>query len=52
MQRLTTHEPDDSMLECAIAAMQLVLAREEQEEQEEQENCAPEASEKAREASE
>ena len=25
MQRLTTNEPDDSMLECAIAAMQLVL---------------------------
>ena len=28
MQRLTTHEPDDGMLECAIAAMKLVLARE------------------------
>ena len=25
MQRLTTNEPDDSMLECAIAAMKLVL---------------------------
>lgn len=31
MQRLTTHEPDDGMLECAIAAMQKVLEREEQE---------------------
>ena len=31
MQRLTTHEPDDSMLECAIAAMQAVLVREEAE---------------------
>ncbi len=29
MQYLTTNEPDDSMLECAIAAMQLVLEREE-----------------------
>ena len=33
MQRLTTNEPDDSMLECAIAAMQLVLSREENEKQ-------------------
>ena len=33
MQRLTTNEPDDSMLECAIAAMQLVLLREENEKQ-------------------
>lgn len=32
MQRLTTKEPDDSMLECAIAAMQAVLAREQREE--------------------
>ncbi len=31
MQRLTTNEPDDSMLECAIAAMQLVLDREAEE---------------------
>lgn len=31
MQRLTTNEPDDSMLECAIAAMQAVLDREEKE---------------------
>ena len=28
MQYLTTNEPDDSMLECAIAAMECVLARE------------------------
>ena len=34
MQRLTTNEPDDSMLECAIAAMQLVLDRESEEAQE------------------
>lgn len=32
MQRLTTNEPDDEMLECAIAAMQCVLEREEREE--------------------
>lgn len=32
MQRLTTSEPDDEMLECAIAAMQRVLEREEREE--------------------
>ena len=31
MQYLTTNEPDDSMLECAIAAMQQVLEREELE---------------------
>ena len=31
MQRLTTKEPDDGMLECAIAAMQRVLAREDAE---------------------
>ena len=31
MQRLTTKEPDDGMLECAIAAMQRVLDREEDE---------------------
>lgn len=31
MQRLTTHEPDDDMLECAIASMKIVLAREEAE---------------------
>lgn len=29
MQRLTTNEPDDSMLECAIAAMKLVVVNEE-----------------------
>lgn len=32
MQRLTTNEPDDEMLECAIAAMQRVLEREGREE--------------------
>lgn len=32
MQRLTTNEPDDGMLECAIAAMQAVLEREAAEE--------------------
>ena len=31
MQRLTTNPPDDSMLECAIAAMEIVVAREEAE---------------------
>ncbi len=31
MQRLTTNEPDDSMIECAIAAMQRVIAREQKE---------------------
>lgn len=33
MQYLTTNEPDDSQIECAIAAMQRVLEREEAEEQ-------------------
>ncbi len=32
MQYLTTREPDDPMIECAIAAMQLVLEREQLEE--------------------
>ena len=32
MQYLTTNEPDDEHIECAIAAMQLVLEREEKEE--------------------
>ena len=31
MQYLTTREPDDSQLECAIAAMKIVLEREERE---------------------
>ncbi len=31
MQRLTTNPPDEGMIECAIAAMNLVLAREELE---------------------
>ena len=29
MQRLTTREPDDGMLECAIAALECVRSREE-----------------------
>ena len=32
MQYLTTREPDDGQIECAIAAMQLVLEREQKEE--------------------
>ena len=32
MQRLTTRQPDDSMIECAIAAMKIVVEREEAEE--------------------
>ena len=35
MQYLTTNEPDDGMLECAIAAMKIVLEREEREKREE-----------------
>lgn len=31
MQRLTTNQPDDGMLECAITSMKLVLEREERE---------------------
>ncbi len=31
MQYLTTREPDDGQIECAIEAMKLVLAREEAE---------------------
>jgi uncharacterized protein YqhQ len=31
MQRLTTNQPDDGMLECAIASMQQVLTREKKE---------------------
>jgi uncharacterized protein YqhQ len=31
LQRLTTQEPDDSMVEIAVAAMRLVVAREEAE---------------------
>ena len=34
MQYLTTREPDDGQIECAIAAMQLVLEREQREEAE------------------
>ena len=45
MQYLTTNEPDDGMLECAIAAMKLVLEREEAEAaQAEQAEQAPQAS--------
>ncbi len=33
MQRLTTNPPDDSMLECAIVAMSIVVAREKAEEE-------------------
>ena len=45
MQYLTTNEPDDGMLECAIAAMKLVLEREEAEAaQTEQTEQAPQAS--------
>lgn len=40
MQYLTTNEPDDEQLECAIAAMQLVLEREEQEAAAVQARCA------------
>ncbi|HAM15281.1 MAG TPA: DUF1385 domain-containing protein [Eggerthellaceae bacterium] len=32
MQRLTTREPDDGQIECAIRAMQMVLDREQREE--------------------
>ena len=32
MQYLTTREPDDDQIECAITAMQLVLEREQREE--------------------
>ena len=33
MQYLTTNEPDDGQIECAIAAMKLVLEREQREEE-------------------
>lgn len=36
MQRLTTNPPEDSMVECAIAAMELVVAREQLEAAKEQ----------------
>ena len=41
MQRLTTNEPDDGQLECAIAAMERVLAREEQAAREAEGTKAP-----------
>lgn len=40
MQRLTTNEPDDGMLECAIAAMQAVIDREDAEARAAQTPCA------------
>lgn len=40
MQYLTTREPDDGQIECAIAAMKLVLEREEREAGEKQEAAA------------
>ena len=39
MQYLTTNEPDDGMLECAIAAMKIVLEREERKKREEREGA-------------
>lgn len=44
MQYLTTHEPDDAQMECAIAAMQAVLAREDAEEAKAAAKPAPAAS--------
>ena len=44
MQYLTTHEPDDAQMECAIAAMQAVLAREDAEEAKAAAKPAPTAS--------
>ena len=44
MQYLTTHEPDDAQMECAIAAMQAVLAREDAEEAKTAAKPAPAAS--------
>ena len=44
LQRITTREPDDGMMECAIAAMQAVLAREDAEEAKAAAKTAPTAS--------
>lgn len=44
MQYLTTHEPDDAQMECAITAMQAVLAREDAEEAKAAAKPAPAAS--------
>ena len=44
MQRLTTNDPDDGMIECAIQAMLLVLRREEKEAAEQHANSNPEYS--------
>jgi len=41
MQRLTTNAPDDGMVECAIAAMEAVLARERLEASKAQAGSAP-----------
>lgn len=40
MQRLTTNEPEDDQLECAIAAMQRVIAREETEKEKQEASTA------------
>ncbi|MDR2197684.1 MAG: DUF1385 domain-containing protein [Coriobacteriales bacterium] len=41
MQRLTTNEPDDGQLQCAIAAMERVLEREDREQAAKQLNIEP-----------
>ena len=43
MQRLTTNEPDEGMLECAIAAMNLVINQEERPECDKRNDCATSA---------
>ena len=50
MQYLTTNEPDDGQIECAIAAMQLVLEREQAEEAALKGEAAPSESKQADEA--
>ena len=50
MQYLTTNEPDDGQIECAIAAMQLVLERERAEEAALKGEAAPSESKQADEA--
>ena len=51
MQYLTTNEPDDGMLECAIAAMKLVLEREEAEAAQAEQATRAEQTEQAPQAS-
>ena len=51
MQYLTTNEPDDGMLECAIAAMKLVLEREEAEAAQAEQAARAEQTEQAPQAS-